>query len=143
MDVVEEGYVKLAKLYIHDTQITFIPLYLRGCNWQNEFNIVKNFFEENHITNPLIIGDLNIRIGSIQQNVDDFHMEMFKSGREVRRSKDVIDNKKGKQFMKFCLDENLFVLNGQTDGDDECSLTYVSSAGESVNDICAVHFENL
>ena len=143
IEIIENDVIKLAKVCTQNINITLIPLYLRGCDWSNDFNKVKNLFQEHAITNPITIGDLNVRIGNTQQDIDDLYMEGFKAGKDVRRSKDVTVNAKGNQFMQFCLDENLFVLNGQTEGDDEGSLTYISQQGESVNDICAVHLEIL
>lgn len=82
LEVIDGAHVKQAVLCINNTKITFVPLYLRGSNWLEEFNIVKIFFEESHIINPVIIGDLNIRVGNIQQDINDLYKEVFKAGKE-------------------------------------------------------------
>ncbi|XP_059221854.1 uncharacterized protein LOC131996302 [Stomoxys calcitrans] len=89
------------------------------------------------------MGDLNVRIGELRQDIGEFYTENFYAGYEVRKSKDKIINQKGKQFIQFCNDYNIFVLNGVTKGDEDGKCTYVSTMGESVNDICAVSKETL
>lgn len=107
IEINNEGIVKYAKLSISSTELTLIPLYLRGVDCNAEFNTVKHFFEENNVANPIIIGDLNIRIGNLQQYIDDIYRQLFKAGMDLRNSNDNEVNSKGRQFIKFCSDENL------------------------------------
>lgn len=52
-------------------------------------------------------------------------------------------DRKGKQLVELCTNNNLLILNGRTCGDEEGSLTFINSIGKSVNDICAVSQEIL
>lgn len=55
-----------------------------------------------------------------------------------RKSKDKVENKKGKQFLELCDNYNFVVLNGRTPGDIDGEFTFVGGVGSSVNDVCAV-----
>lgn len=132
-------------LVVKDTNCTFtlVPTYLRGENWNSEFHQVKNFFEEVEILNPIIMGDLNIRIGEHTQEIDEVANEVFRAGIEERKSKDKIANSKGETFLEFCNDFGLFILNGTTKGDEKGEFTYISTIGQSVNDFCAISTDML
>lgn len=117
---------------------TIIPLYLRSANWEKEFGDVRRLFVEKNIVNPLIIGDLNIRIGETQQIYEGICYTTFKCGQSVRRSKDKTVDNKGKHFLEFCDDYGITVLNGITEGDEMGNFTYISNVGQSVNDVCAI-----
>lgn len=123
--------------------LNIVPLYLREANWMADFEKVKHFLINENVENPILIGDLNIRIGNIQQPLDDFFKSTFKAGLDTRKSIDVTENKKGKSFIEVCEDFGLHVLNGCTKGDENGNLTYISGVGQSVNDICAAAHENL
>lgn len=84
------------------------------------------------------MGDLNIRIGQYQQQIDEVVKEIFSAGLEIRSSKDHVSNSKGVAFMEFCNDMGLVVLNGVTKGDEKGELTYISTVGQSVNDFCCI-----
>lgn len=43
-----------------------------------------------------------------------------------------------KDFIEMCDDNNLRILNGAFEGDEEGSFTYSSTVGDSVNDVAAV-----
>lgn len=124
-----------------NTTFTLVPIYLRPAIWTEEFNNLKMFFENNDITNIILIGDLNVRIGEWSQEVDQIYQELFAAGLEKRKSKDKTKNSQGKQLIDMCTDNNLLILNGRTKGDEEGSLTYLSYLGESVNDICAISLD--
>lgn len=70
---------------------------------------LKVFFDENDIINPTIVGDLNIRIGNLQQDISDQYWQSLKARRDIKISNDMNCNNKDRQFMKFCADENLFL----------------------------------
>lgn len=116
-------------------EINIIPVYLRGENWTADFNELKSIFEDKNIKNPIVLGDMNVRIGEEQQDIDEAYYKP--NIYNVRRSKDKITNPKGKKFIEFCQDENLCILNGRTRGDEEGEFTFASGVGRSVNDLCA------
>lgn len=127
----------------NDINFHIIPVYIRGSDWSNEFHDLKTFFTNNSDTNSIVVGDMNVRIGAINQDIDDIHKSKFTAGLEERKSEDKIVNSKGKQLIEFFNDYGLVVLNGYTTGDEEGSYTYISTLGNSVNDICAISQEAL
>lgn len=139
----KEAEINLLKIQTHNTLFTLVPLYLRPASWRTSFNMVRQIFEECSISNPLVIGDLNARIGEFNQEIVDIYNESFSSGYKIRKSKDKTINHNGRQLLQFCTDNNLLILNGRTRGDEEGALTFISSLGESVNDICAISQELL
>lgn len=124
-------------------EFTIIPAYLRGVNWERDFEELKLTMQMNYVVNPIIMGDLNIRIGEEQQLLDENLMTAFPAILQTRQSKDKILNSKGRRFLEYCKDKGLIILNGRTKGDEEGNHTFVSSIGSSVNDICAVEMSNL
>lgn len=130
--------VKSIKLIFGHQKLTLIPLYIRGANWENEFTVLKKHMEDTEVLNPILVGDVNIRIGELQQSISRWQEQYFSAGKNVRRSKDKEINAKGRTYLEFCTDYDLVVLNGQTQGDEEGNFTFINSIGESVNDICAV-----
>jgi hypothetical protein len=124
------------------TFLRILPIYLRGNDWQGEFSTLKNHICSKGTSNLVLLGDCNIRIGELQQEyIEEVHS--LTEALAVRKSKDKTSNSKGKQFMEFCSDNNLWVLNGGFKGDEEGEFTYCSSVGESVNDIAAVSNSSL
>lgn len=142
-EIKEEDDILLIKINTKNTTFTIIPRYLRPATWQNEFNKLKQSFDEINYINPIVIGDFNVRIGELNQEIVEVYNELFEAGFEIRRSRDKVVNAKGRQFLEFCNDNNLLILNGRTHGDEDGKLTYASTVGESVNDICSVSFEAL
>lgn len=141
--VLEQGSFNIYQISLGDISFSLIPLYIRGSNWREEFNLVYHVFAVKTIYNPIIIGDLNIRIGEMQQHVDEYIKNSFLSGFKVRKSKDSTANAYGKEFMKFCDDFGLLITNGITAGDELGDYTFINSIGQSVNDVCAVSYELL
>lgn len=122
--------------------LRILPIYLRHNDWDNEFLNFKNYVISKGTTNLIVLGDCNVRIGELKQEyVDEVHSETKALG--TRNSKDKTTNAKGKNFIEFCNDYNLWILNGAFEGDEEGSLTYCSTVGESVNDIAAVSNSSL
>ncbi|XP_075150847.1 uncharacterized protein LOC142224955 [Haematobia irritans] len=122
---------------------TFIPTYIRGENWDRGFEKIRETFRNKKDASIILAGDMNVRIGNLQQPLSEVILAEFKPGTEYRRSRDEIVNTKGKQFKEFCDDNGLVVLNGRTVGDEEGHFTYVSHIGSSVNDIAAVSYDAL
>lgn len=133
--------VDVIKLTFYGMQIAILPVYIRGASWVEEFNLLKDFMVNHWQSNMVILGDTNTRIGTIQQEVDEIYN--FQSDLKFRKSKDVISNSKGKQFIDFCDDVGMVILNGRTIGDNDGCLTFVSGVGSSVNDLCGVTLDLL
>lgn len=93
------------------TVFTVVPQYWRPAQCTN--NNMCRLFEENNITNPILIGDLNARIGEITQELNEVYQELFVAGLETRKSKDRHINKKGNQIIELCTNNNLLILNGR------------------------------
>lgn len=127
---------------VNNKRITLLPLYLRSANWEQDFSLVKQFMNEMAGENPILIGDMNIRIGELQQDIS-MHQDTFLTATEIRKSMDKEVNHKGRVFLDHCNNHSIVVLNGHTKGDEEGKFTFLSSAGESVNDICAVSYSML
>lgn len=123
--------------------INILPLYLRTSTWNEDLEATRSFLINKDLENLVIIGDLNVRIGNLQQPLDEFFMSKFKAGLHTRTSQDAVINSKGKMFFEFCQDFGLHVINGCTKGDEIGNFTFVSAVGESVNDICALAHDNL
>lgn len=135
--------ITIINIKINSSIINLIPLYMRSAVWNDEFKNINLLFTENNIVNPVIIGDLNVRIGLLQREIDDLIQTNFPAGTEERKSKDIFINEKGRQFVQLCYDHGLVIMNGRTKGDIEGEFTFSSEAGKSVNDICAVSQELL
>lgn len=137
-----ENFVDTIELKIKDEVVSIIPLYINGTHWVDEFSLIKSYLTERDQVTPIIIGDLNARIGNLEQIVED----MYKSQcvlSDKRTSKDSIINSKGRKLMEFCNSNGLVVLNGMSRSDSDGSFTYISNSGDSVIDICAVSQECL
>lgn len=118
--------------------IEIYPLYIRGANWTHEFSTVRDYFDQNEVQRAIIMGDINVRIGGINQILSDSDRQLFLNGFDQRNSKDQVTNSNGKKFIDFCNDFGLVVLNGRTNGDAEGAFTFLNNVGQSVNDICTV-----
>ncbi|XP_059221291.1 uncharacterized protein LOC131998395 [Stomoxys calcitrans] len=138
----EQG-INVIKIIINGLKFNIIPMYMRLQTWKEEFLKIDSILRECSIENPIIIGDLNVRIGSLQKNIDEIFKETFHAGLEERRSKDAEINSRGRDFLKLCYDHGLVIANGMTNGDEIGEFTFVSTVGTSVNDICAISQELL
>lgn len=126
---------------IANKMFSIVPLYLRFTNWIEEFEKLKTVLEMG-LVYPLIMGDINVRIGNLQSYVD----ENLLSGSciyPVRTSKDKVTNDYGKKYVTLLNDYGLVLLNGRTENDLNGEFTYVSPVGKSVNDLTAISNEIL
>lgn len=139
----QENFSNIIKIIASETSFTFVPVYIRGENWTDEFQKLKEIFEGISDDPIILAGDMNVRIGKLQQNLDTYFETEFTAGMETRMSKDPIVNTKGKHFVEFCEDNGLVILNGRTKGDEEGHLTYVNTNGSSVNDLAAISSHGL
>lgn len=103
---------------------------------------LKSDLRGTELENPVLIGDHNIRIGAEQQDLEDIYHNNPHL-KTIRQSKNKTVNTKGKEYLEFCSEENLCIMNGKTDGDELGEYTFVSTIGKSVNDICDVNCEFL
>lgn len=142
-EIIDSNKKLFIKLRTKEYTCSIIPQYLRPATWDNDLRNLKQYFQEEEMQNPILIGDFNVRIGEISQHMGEIYRESFFSGYDLRKSKDKTVNQKGIQFLQLCDDYNLYILNGITKGDEEGNLTYVTTVGDSVNDICAVSKELL
>ena len=135
--------LNIINLKTNTLDLKILPLYFNCNNWVRDFQNLTSYCNENDTTNLVILGDLNIRIGSVQQNIEEMFAEEFQAGMSIRQSKEKVLNSKGKQFIDLCNDFGQIVLNGRTVGDEEGNFTCVRENGSSVNDICAIFQELL
>ncbi|XP_017034117.1 uncharacterized protein [Drosophila kikkawai] len=137
--IVDINGFKVLQLQVRNKKMQIVPLYIRSTDWNKEFKPVIKTFEntENTMTNAIVMGDVNVRLGELKQEVDQFNCIANTNG---RRSLDKERNEKGTKFLKFCDGQNLKILNGLTHGDAEGSFTCFGGRGNgrSTNDICAV-----
>lgn len=139
IEFVEIQDVILIKITLPNFNLFIIPTYINCNNWLNDFKKLQDFFQEN-INNGagyILIGDMNVRIGNLQSINEEILIQNEKI-KINRMSKDMIINKKGKIFLDFLEDNDLYILNGRTDGDLDGNYTFIGPMGCSVNDICCV-----
>lgn len=135
--------ISLLQVTSSDFKFTIVPVYLRGANWNQDFEELKRCLQETYVVNPIIMGDLNVRLGEEQQNINENIMVDFPAGLENRQSADKIVNARGRRLIELCNEQGLVILNGRTTGDADGRYTFISNVGNSVNDICAVSIHNL
>ncbi|KAK9505778.1 hypothetical protein O3M35_009762 [Rhynocoris fuscipes] len=107
----------------------FFPLYIKGENWEAEFEIIDNFLNR-YPSTYILLGDINVRIGNRQVIPIESIGGKFKFNLE-RESNDLIVNKRGVKFTDCCDEHNLIILNGRTPGDIEGEFTFIGAPGRS------------
>uniref|UniRef100_A0A1A9UMI1 Endo/exonuclease/phosphatase domain-containing protein n=1 Tax=Glossina austeni TaxID=7395 RepID=A0A1A9UMI1_GLOAU len=127
----------ILKISTNTLTITFIPLYMRGANWNEHFNKLEKCLKQETVINPIIMGDLNIRIGELRPEFQKV-IPSTNIVRKERISKDKKSSSQGRQFIDLCNEHKLIVANGAVEGDLEGAVTFYSPVGSSVNDICAL-----
>lgn len=138
------GNIDVIMIKTDSTECNIIPLYLREANWEAEFKILQQFMLTNDISNPIFIGDVNVRIGEEQQVLDCNIISSFTAGIEQRKSNDKKQIRgNGRKLLELYNNFGLVVLNGRTLGDEEGRFTFSNNNGSSVIDICAVSIEML
>lgn len=81
--------ITIINIKMKSTQFNIVPIYLRDAAWKDEFNNLNDILKESDLTNPIIIGDFNARIGLLQQEIEDICKANFSAGTEDRKSKDL------------------------------------------------------
>ncbi|XP_032309786.1 uncharacterized protein LOC116655762 [Drosophila ananassae] len=136
------GFCKIIKLRLNSREVNIIPLYIRPDSWKKA-SFFENFknqieeLEENVLENSVIIGDVNIRLGEITQDVVAFPC-IAPCNKNGRKSEDKKHDKNGIAFCGFCNKHNMQILNGLTRGDCIGRFTFINEVGKSTNDIAAV-----
>lgn len=134
----ETDGVEYIEVQANRTCLNIVPIYLRGKDWENDFDKINNILLLKEWNNQLIIGDMNARIGDSQQIIEEVYRTSFTAGSDKRVSKDNIINTNGRKFLELCNENGLIILNGQTKGDEVGNLTFIGAMGCSVNDFCAI-----
>jgi hypothetical protein len=136
LKVVSEENFTMVVLEKQNFLLNILPMYIRSEGWENSFIQLKSFINNGN-KDFLLLGDFNARIGELQQTyVTEIHCHP--NLLYPRKSKDKIINRRGRLFMELCLDQNLWLLNGACYGDEEGSITYSSTLGDSVIDLAAI-----
>ncbi|KAI9585544.1 uncharacterized protein LOC119632789 [Glossina fuscipes] len=134
---------EILKISTNTLTITLIPLYMRGANWDEHFNKLEKCLKgPPTVTNPIIMGDLNIRIGELTPKFQKIVPPM-NIVRKRRISKDKKSSSQGRKFIDLCNEHKLIVTNGAVEGDLDGAITFSSPVGSSVNDICALSYNLL
>lgn len=127
---------KVIELKLPNKTCNIIPLYLRGANWSCDFLQLKSLMEIG-LENIILCGDINVRVGCLQQVVD----ENLLSGTGIdsnRKSKDIVVNANGRRYLELLDEFGLLLMNGRSPDDYNGEYTFISPVGMSVNDLCAV-----
>lgn len=142
LKVVSEGNFTMVILEKQKWVLNILPLYIRNEDWENNFRQLKSYIAVNDNKNFLLLGDVNARTGELQQT---YVTELHCNSKLInpRTSNDKIVNRRGRLFMEFCLDQNLWLLNGAFHGDEGGFLTYSSVLGDSVIDLAAISTSSL
>jgi hypothetical protein len=115
--------------------ISFVPVYLNRKNWDKDFTALLNFVEEKSFSNLVIMGDCNVRIGTLQVLPEETTIDAITVSAK-RNSRDLLSDSQGRRLVQFCDDNGLVILNGRTNGDRRGDFTFIGSSGSSVNDLC-------
>lgn len=90
----------------------------------------------------IVIGDHNARIGEEQLLQEELLEELTTLSRS-RKSNDEVVNSNGRNYIEFCNNNGLAILNGRTLGDEEGRFTFTNKNGSSVIDLCAMSYDML
>ena len=108
-------------------------------NLEEEINLINEKFKNYEIC---LLGDFNARIGELDtyKFMNEYYnlMEGLNRGHTERKSKDKVVNREGEKLLEFCLNNELFIANGNVFDDLKGEYTYVGRNGASVNDYILV-----
>lgn len=122
--------------------ITIVPIYLNRRRWDMEFEQLKSVVNEVYGKNMIIIGDCNVRTGSLQDIGEE--IAALNSNLKVNRSSmDTEIELRGRKYIGWLEDQGMCVLNGRVKGDEEGNLTFIGAMGNSVIDLAAVSYDLL
>lgn len=86
----------------------------------------------------VISGDFNARIGEVEVLGADMEEEFWKKTTR-RKSKDKVNNKEGRKLVEWINGNELNILNGRYEGDEEGEYTYTGYRGATVIDYALVN----
>ena len=119
----------------NNISLHFIPCYLNGSSWANDFEVLKSTVINLRDTSYCIIGDLNCRISNEQMLNNDI-TNNFPLISSERSSKDNTLDSKGRQLLSFLDDCGGIILNGRFKSDSSGEKTFCGVMGSSVIDYC-------
>lgn len=94
-------------------RINIVPVYINCNNWMQDFSSIQDNFINFSISNCILIGDVNARIG-VNQILDTPNIIDLPSINNNRHSKDKTFDQKGKLLTEFLSDNGIIILNGRT-----------------------------
>jgi len=107
--------------------IIVISIYMRE-NRKENYEKLSKIIEENKDRYIIIGGDFNARTaekgGKIEDDTDE----------ENRTSEDKMINEEGRTLIKWLEENGLYIINGNIQGEEKGSMTYIGAAGRSVID---------
>lgn len=112
---------------IKSETITVINVYMREKREENYEKMAK-IIEENREKCIIIGGDFNARTSEKGGKIED------DSGEEPRKSEDKISNKEGRILINWMEKNGVYIINGNTAGKVNSSMTYIGASGRSVID---------
>lgn len=134
---------------MENIKFNIFPKYIRSRNKQQEhgkeLEELKIFIADNHMENPIFIGDINMRFGSLQRSLE--NLVETESVFKIRNSQDHKSTDISRALNDFLEHHNQVILNGRTNGDREGNCTFVGkkrsatqigSKNSSIIDICSV-----
>jgi len=127
-----DSYNSIAFVRNLENGVIVIPAYIPPFNWEEGFSDYMNFFLHFDLNNFIFLGDLNARIGQLDNVIAD--IDCFGG----RKSKDFFVNRNGHQVIDFCNDNNLVILNGRCFQDLDGDFTFLNANGQSVIDYVLV-----
>jgi len=107
--------------------IIVISTYMRE-NRKENYEKIAEIIEENKDRYIIIGGDFNARTAEKGGRIEDDIAE------ERRSSEDKIINEEGRVLIKWLEENGLYIINGNVQGEEKGSMTYIGAAGRSVID---------
>lgn len=105
------------KITTSDRVVYLMPIYVNCSNWEEEYDELENFLNNNNDLSFILIGDWNGRIGINQGTLDETD-KLVDNVVLGRNSKDKNKDGKGTKLLKLWADNNLIVLNGRVKGEN-------------------------
>ena len=87
---------------INGMKIILIPVYINGATWNSDSEDIDQYFLANYEENIILIGDMNARIGEVQQSIDEIISSTFEADLGQRSSEDKILNPRGSKILGLC-----------------------------------------